>query len=141
MKKVFSVLTFSMLSLVGLAAGVPDLSKARFTVGEGDNSYLLVMRFDVPGRIDNFVYALKTDNENLDAMEALDLIKGADDRMSVQITDGEAVISVDLNGDSKTEFDDMDIKDVRVVPAADAILAADGTTKVLTLSADGADAS
>ena len=43
MKKTFSVLTCSMLSLVGLAAGVPDLSKARFTVGEGDNSYLLVM--------------------------------------------------------------------------------------------------
>lgn len=141
MKKTFSVLTCSMLSLVGLAAGVPDLSKARFTVGEGDNSYLLVMRFGVPGRIDNFVYAIKTDNENLDAMEALDLIKEADDRMAVEITDGEAVISVDLNGDSKTEFDDMDIKDVRVIPAADAILAADGATKVLTLSADGADAS
>ncbi|MDE6083308.1 MAG: DUF5074 domain-containing protein [Muribaculaceae bacterium] len=141
MKKLFLMLGASVLSLSGMAAGTPDLSKVRFTVGEGDNTYLLVMRYDVPARMDNFVYAIKSDNENLTAIEALTMLKEADDRMVVDINGDEAVISVDLNGDSKTVFDDTDIKDVRVVAVSGNTLASDGTTKVLTLSEDGEDAS
>ena len=141
MKKLFLSLAIALLSIASMWAGSPDLSKVRFTVGEGNKTFLLVIRYNVPQRINNFVYAVKSDNESLDAMEALAILKEADDRMSVQISDNEAVISVDLNGDSKTVFDDTDINAVKVVPAAETTLAADGTTKVLTLSADGSDAS
>ena len=141
MKKFFSMLAAALMSVVSITAGVPDLSKVRFTVGEGDNTYLLVMRYNVPARIDNFVYAIQSDNENLTAMEALALLKASDDRMDIQISGNEAVVSVDLNGDSKTVFDDMDIKEITVTPASETTLAADGTTKVLTISADGNDAS
>ena len=141
MKKFFLSFAIALLSIASMWAGSPDLSKVRFTVGEGNNTFLLVIRYNVPQRINNFVYAVHSDNESLNAMEALAILKEADDRMSVQISDNEALISVDLNGDSKTVFDDMDINAVKVVPAPKTTLAADGTTKVLTLSADGSDTS
>lgn len=141
MRKFFLMLAVSLMSIASMMAGTPDLSKVRFTVGEGANTYLLVIRYNVPNLINNFVYAVQSDNESLDAMQALDIVKTTDDRMSVAISGDEAVISMDLNGDSKTEFnDDMDIKAVRVITATDVIVAADGITKVLTLSTDGTDA-
>lgn len=141
MKKQFLTLAFCILCIASMMAGAPDLSKVRFTVGEGSNTCLLVMRYNVEDRIDNFVYAINSNDDNITAMDALALIKEADDRMSIQTAADGATISVDLTGDSKTVFDNADIKNVTVKPVAGYTLAADGSTKVLTLSADGADAS
>ncbi|MDE6428077.1 MAG: DUF5074 domain-containing protein [Muribaculaceae bacterium] len=139
-KNLMMTLALSLLSSASLMADAPDLSKVRFTVGEGSETCLLVMRCNVANRMDNFVYAVQSDSEDLTALEALALVKEADDRMMVQIGDSQATVSIDLIGDSKTEFDDKDIKDIVLTPAAGSTMSADGSTRVLTLSADGTDA-
>ncbi|MDE6263057.1 MAG: hypothetical protein K2M09_07135, partial [Muribaculaceae bacterium] len=129
-KNPMMTLALSLLSSASLMAASPDLSKVRFTVGEGSETCLLVMRCNVANRMDNFVYAVQSDSEDLTALEALALVKEADDRMMVQIGDSQATVSIDLTGDSKTEFDDKDIKDIVLTPAAGSTMSADGSTRV-----------
>ncbi len=140
MKKLSLLLAASLLGVAGIRAAAPDLSKVRYTVGDGDNTYLLVLRFGVAERIDNFVLAVKSDFDAVTAFEALDILNDADDRISVQRSGG-LYVSFDLNGDKK--IDDSDIKSVEIFTsgAADAMTAADGMTPVLTLSEDGTNAS
>ncbi|MDE6395473.1 MAG: hypothetical protein K2K77_09035 [Duncaniella sp.] len=132
MKKLFLMFVGSLLGIAGATAAVPDLSKVRYTVGEGTNNYLLVMRFNVKDRIDNFVYGVKSDNANLSSMDALHLIADVDKRLQVQVGLGGLSVSFDLNGDSK--IDNADIQGVEVMDFdGNSLLAADGITPVLTL--------
>ncbi|MDE6295108.1 MAG: hypothetical protein K2M03_03500, partial [Muribaculaceae bacterium] len=140
MKKFLLMLAGSLLGTAGVMAASPDLAKARYTVGEGSNTYLLVLRFNVPERMDNFVYAVKSDNDDLTALDALNLVSGIDSRLKVDMQDGQPTISIDLNGDS--QIDKADIQDVKLSDAATTTeVATDGVTKVLTLSQDGDNAS
>ncbi len=139
MKRLFFILA-CVITAIGCAfADAPDLSKVRCTVGEGGNTYLFVLRFGVPERIDNFVYCVKSDNADLTALEALNLVSAADVRMSVQMS-ATPTVSFDLNGDSHSVFDNTDIKDVELLSVPGKTTAADGVTPVITLSADGLDA-
>ena len=52
------MLVGSLLCTIGATAATPDISNVRYTVGEGANNYLLVMRFNVKNRIDNIVYGV-----------------------------------------------------------------------------------
>ncbi|MDE6370952.1 MAG: hypothetical protein K2K92_05640, partial [Duncaniella sp.] len=137
MKKLIVMLA-SILSGVAVAmAGVPDLSKVRYSVGEGSNSYLLVLRFNVNDRIDNFVYGVKSDETDLSAMEAFNIVEAADKRVKVQNANGYPSVSFDLNGDA--QIDNADINEVELQLGDGSLLASDGTTPVLTLSEDGMD--
>ncbi|MDE6811637.1 MAG: hypothetical protein K2J15_04725 [Muribaculaceae bacterium] len=140
MKKIFLMLAGTLLGTAGVMAASPDLAKVRYTVGEGSDTYLLVLRFNVPERMDNFVYAVKSDNADLTPLDALNLAAGIDSRLKVQIQDGQPTVSIDLNGDS--QIDKADIKDVKLSDAgATTEFATDGTTPVLTLSQEGDNAS
>lgn len=140
MKRLFLTLA-CVITAIGCAfAGAPDLSKVRCTVGEGDNTYLFVLRFGVPERIDNFVYCVKSDNATLTPTEALAVVNAKDERMLVHESET-TTISFDLNGDSHTVLDNMDIQSVQLTSVDGNTTAADGITPVLTLSADGLDAS
>lgn len=139
MKK-FIVMLASILSGVAVAmAGTPDLTKVRYTVGEGSESYLLVIRCNVKDRIDNFVYGVKSDKSDLSAMEAFGIVEAADERVKGVNVNGNPTVSLDLNGDA--QIDNADISNVELLPVSGSLLASDGATTVLTLSQDGLDAS
>ncbi|MBD5251565.1 MAG: DUF5074 domain-containing protein [Bacteroides sp.] len=139
MKK-FIVMLASILSGVAVAmAGTPDLTKVRYTVGEGSESYLLVIRCNVKDRIDNFVYGVKSDKSDLSAMEAFGIVEASDERVKGVNVNGNPTVSLDLNGDA--QIDNADISNVELLPVSGSLLASDGATTVLTLSQDGLDAS
>ena len=134
------MLVGSLLCTIGATAATPDISNVRYTVGEGANNYLLVMRFNVKNRIDNIVYGVKSDKANLTAVDALRLIAEVDKRMQVKEGSGGLAISLDLNGDSK--IDGTDIQGVEVLSGETISSETEnGSIPVLTLSEDGENAS
>ncbi|MDE6378626.1 MAG: hypothetical protein K2K72_07770, partial [Duncaniella sp.] len=139
MKKLVLLLAAALTGVAGAMAGVPDLSKVRYSVGEGANDYLLVLRFNVKDRMDNFVYGVKSDKTDLTAGEAFEIVTDADKRVKVQTTYGNYAVTFDLNGDSQIDAADIDV--VELMAGNGSLVAADGTTPVLTLSEDGVDAS